>query len=356
VLRGVSDLSTSSFESQPAGSGPYSLDSWERGSKIVLRANPSYFRGAPHIARIDIEFVPDQNVLALRVKDGELDFSPQIPQAAVAELGDTAHLRVLAVPTYSDAELTFNVRKPPLDDARVRRALSIAVDRTRLANDVYRGFAIPDDDLVPPQSPFHVRDASFAPNGDPAQAQRLLDAAGWKLGPDGIRHKGSETLSFALTTQGGYAQITADAVQVQAMWHAIGVDAGVRPILSNMLYAADGVMPRGDYQVALEPNGYAVTADRADTLTTAGLPPGRNYSRYTDRDVDAWTAAARVTNDFNARKALYTKISERVRHDAPLCPLVWTKLVYVYNSALHGLRPESVNSDFWNVYDWTLDR
>ena len=49
-------------------------------------------------------------------------------------------------------------------------------------------------------------------------------------------------------------------------------------------------------------------------------------------------------------------VSERVRRDAPLCPLLWIELVYVYNGALHGLRPETVNSDFWNVYDWTLDQ
>jgi peptide/nickel transport system substrate-binding protein len=356
ALRDVSDLSSSSFESRPIGSGPYVLDSWERGSKLVLRANPGYFRGAPHIARIDLEFVPDQNVLALRVKDGELDFSPQVPQSFAAGLHDTPQLHILAVPTYSDVELVFDVRKASFDDARVRRALSLAIDRARLTEDVYHGFAVPDDDLVPPQSPFHVTSASFAPRGDPDQARRLLDAAGWKLGSDGVRHRAGAALAFALTTQAGYAQIASDAVQVQAMWRAIGVDASLRPILSNMLYAAGGTMRRGDFEVAIVPDGYAITADRADTLTTAGLPPGRNYSLYTDRDVDAWTAAARVTEDLGARKALYTKISERVRRDAPLRPLLWTKLVYVYSGALHGMRPETVNSDFWNVYDWTLDQ
>jgi len=356
VLRGVADLSTSSFESRPLGSGPYLLDTWERGSRIVLRANPGYFRGPPHIARIDLEFVPDQNVLALRVKDGELDFSPQVPQAFAAGLHDTPQLHVRAVPTYSDVELVFDVKKPPFDDARVRRALDLAVDRARLTRDVYHGFAAPDDDLVPPQSPFHVRSAAFGAAGDPDQARRLLDAAGWKLGADGLRHKDGTALSFALTTQAGYAQIGSDAVQVQAMWRAVGADASLRPLLSNMLYSAGGPMQRGDYQVAIVPDGYATTADRADTLTTSGLPPGRNYSLYSDRDVDAWTAAARVTNDLAARKLLYARISERVRRDAPLRPLLWSKLVYVYSGALHGLRPEPVNSDFWNVYDWTLDQ
>ena len=187
VLEHVDDLSHSTFESAPVGSGPYALERWDRGSLIVLRSNPLYFRGKPHIDRIDVSFVPDQNVLALRVKDGELDFSPQMPQTFSAQLHDSPDLRVRAVPTYSDVELVFLTTTSPFDDARVRRALSMAVDRRRLASSVYHGFALADDDMVPPRSPYHTNDASFRPSGDVPQAARLLDAAGWKLGSDGVR-------------------------------------------------------------------------------------------------------------------------------------------------------------------------
>ena len=356
VLRNVTDPETSTFESAPIGSGPYAVERWERGSRIELRANPRYFRGKPHIDRIEIDFVPDQNVLALRVKDGELDFSPQMPQTFAAELHDSASLRVRAVPTYTDVELCFEVQRAPFDDARVRRALSLAIDRKRLVTSIYHGFALADDDMVPPQSPFHTADPTFRPGGSLPEAAHLLDAAGWKLGPDGIRHKGAKALSFSLTTQSGYAAIAGDAVQVQAMWRVIGVDASLRPIVSNMLYAPGGTMLSGNFSVGILTDGYTVSADRADTLTTNGFPPGRNYSRYSDRDVDAWTAQARVTDDLAKRRPLYSAISLRLKRDAPLPVVLWVELVYVYNGALSGLRPEPVNSDFWNVYDWSLSQ
>jgi hypothetical protein len=63
-----------------------------------------------------------------------------------------------------------------------------------------------------------------------------------------------------------------------------------------------------------------------------------------------------VTNDFTKRRALYAQISRRLSRDTPMPALLWTELVYVYSGALSGLRPETVNSDFWNVYDWTLRR
>jgi peptide/nickel transport system substrate-binding protein len=355
VLEGATDDVAARFNAQPVGSGPYAVERWERGNEIVLRANPSYFRGKPPIDRIDVEFVPDQNTLALRVRTGELDFSPQIPQAAAALLHDSATLRVRSASTYADLELVFQTRRAPLDDARVRRALLLAVDRARLCGAVYHGFAQPADDLVPPQSPYYTRDPHFEPHGDPAAARRLLDAAGWTVGTGGTRAKDGTPLAFALTVPSGYAASIASAIAIQATWKSLGADVNLRPMLSNVLLAPAGTLASGDFNVYIGPTGYATSPDRADTLTTSGLPPsGRNYSRYTDGDVDRWTAQARVASDERVRRALYAKISARVRADGPRVPLLWQRQLYVSNAALLGLRPETVNSDLWNVYEWRL--
>jgi peptide/nickel transport system substrate-binding protein len=358
VLRGVTDLTTSRFESAPIGSGPYAVERWDRGNGIVLRANPNYFRGRPPIDRIDVAFVPDQNTIALRILTGELDFSPQIPQSAAPTLHPSPSLRLVSAPTYNDIQLGFNTRLAPFDDARVRRALVMAVDRAHLVSAVYYGFAVVADDLVPPQSSAYVHDPSVRPDGDPDAAGKLLDAAGWPRGSDGVRRKNGAPLAFVLTVPSGYAAVVNSAVQAQAGWHAIGVEASLKTVPSNVLYApGTGLMPSGLFSAYLVTNGYETSPDRADTLTTAGIPPnGRNYPRYSDRDVDAWTALARTTLVDAPRNALYAKISRRVRSDAPLVPLLWQKQVYAYTSKLSGVRPETVNSDFWNVYDWRLAR
>ena len=356
VLKGVTDLNSSAFESKPIGSGPYRVVSWERGSRLNLSANPLYFRGKPQIERIEFHYVPDQNTLGIQVKTGELDFSPQIPVQFAARLVDTPALRVLSAPTFNDIELVFNTRRAPFDDVRVRRALALAVDRNRLITSVYRGFALPADDLVPPQSEFHASDPSLRLGGDAQGARRLLDEAGWKAGPDGVRSKNGTPLSFSLSLPTGYPTSNAVAVQLQAMWRAVGADASLRPAPSNVLLApATGLVVRGDFELALLTDGYAISADRADTLTSSGFPPtGRNYARYGDPDVDRWTAQARAAVDTATRRALYAKISARVRRDAPVVPIIWQKQVYVYSGAIEGLRPEPVNSDLWNVYDWRL--
>jgi peptide/nickel transport system substrate-binding protein len=356
VLRGVTDLTTARFESAPIGSGPYSVERWDRGNDIILRANPSYFRGKPGIDQIDVQFVPDQNTIALRILTGELDFSPQLPQSAAAQIHASPAIRVSSAPTYDSVQLGFNTRLAPFDDARVRRALVVAIDRDRLASAVWHGLAVPADDLVPPQSPAHVRDPHARTVGDPAEAARLLDAAGWTRGSDGARRKNGTPLAFALTIQSGYAVLAGAAVQIQATWRALGVEATVRPVPSNVMLApVIGLLPAGKFAAFLTPNGYETSPDRSDTLTSGGLPPnGRNYTRYVNHSIDEMTATARRTLDDPARYALYAKISARIRADAPLNELVWQKFFYAYTTKLTGVRPETVNSDFWNVYAWKL--
>jgi peptide/nickel transport system substrate-binding protein len=355
LLASFADLPTSSFESHPVGSGPYALESWERGVRLVLRANPQYFRGPPHIGRIEIDFVPDQNTLAALLRTGEIDFSPQLPQTFALQLRDLPNLRELAVPTYNQLRLQFNTRRPPFSDARVRRAFDIAVDRSRLVTTVYRGFAVPGDDVSPPQSPYHTADPSLDPGGNLPAANRLLASAGWSMGSDGLRHKDGTALAFALTIQTGYPAAAAAAVQLQATWRALGADVTLRPMFSNVLLAPDGTLARGNFNVVLVPYGETLSPDRADELTRPGFPPsGRNYGRFDDPDVDRWTAQARATPDVRARRALYARISRRLAALAPQPSLVWQKQLYVVNRELEGLRPETVNSDFWNVAQWRL--
>jgi peptide/nickel transport system substrate-binding protein len=353
VLEKIGDLNQSSFESAPVGSGPYMLDRWERGNRIVLRANPVYFRGKPHIDRIDIDFVPDQSTLGIRMRTGELDFSPQLTPVIARQLGNVARLRQAIVPQYTALQFEFNTKAAPFDDVRVRQALVLAVDRKRLAQTAYHGLAIPADDLVPPQSAFYRSDPQVPLGGDPARAAELLDAAGWRRGPGGLRAKSGATLSVALVYPTGYAAITACVVQVQAAWRALGIDATLRTIQSPLLYSPTGILASGDFGVSLTTFGYATSPDRAQNITTSGLPPrGFNYPRVSDPEIDALTESARRTYEFSRRKAIYAKISAIVRGRALLVPVLWIENEYAYDKQLTGLRPEPVNFDFWNVYSW----
>jgi peptide/nickel transport system substrate-binding protein len=353
ILKSVSDMRHARFNEQPIGSGPYVVESWRRDSGLRLRANHAYFRGRPAIERLRIDFVPDANTLALQLRAGELDFAPGITPAAVASLRQAASLRVVDAPAYTIINLANRVDAAPFDDARVRRALGIVVDRTGIARKAYLGHAEPASEFVPPWS--HYATTRGPRPADPDAARALLDAAGWGASSDGIRERNGQRLSVTLTTIAGARALLTTATLLQAEWRSIGVEVALRTIPSNALFAPDGVLPSGNFQFALIGEGFATTPDRGALLGSRSLAPnGINYARYRDGEVDRAIEVARTASDPSARRRAFATIAKHVVADAPYVPLVWTRIIFAISRKLDGVKPETVNSDFWNVYDWRL--
>jgi peptide/nickel transport system substrate-binding protein len=242
----------------------------------------------------------------------------------------------------------------PLDDARVRRALSIDADRGTIARKAYLGHADAAAELVPPQSPWAtLRKAKPA---DPQGAATLLDQAGWRAGGDGIRRRDGQRLAFTLTIVAGGRSLQSAATLLQAHWRALGADVSLRPILANQLYAPDGILASGNFRSALIGFGSATTPDRSAILASRSVPPGGlNYARYRNAGVDAAIAAARTSSEAATRHRAFATIAGAVANDAPYAPLAWVRTILAISTKLQGVKPEPVNSDLWNVYAWKLD-
>jgi peptide/nickel transport system substrate-binding protein len=352
VLRGTTDFQRDSFGGAPVGTGPYRVERWERGAVLELRANPGYFRGAPHIDRIRIRFVGDQNTLAVQKRTGELDFVANLPLSQIATLRASPTLVVRRVPTYYLDYIVVNTRLAPFDDVRVRQALSLAIDRGTLARDTFFGAATVADGMVPPWSRYAAA-VPGAARPDAAAARALLDAAGWRTGADGVRRKDGVALAFPMTTVAGQAVLLNAAVELQAGWRAIGVDAELRPLQTTVLFGPDGVLRNGTFALAFVNYGELPWPDLTDNVSSTALPPrGANYARFTDRDVDRWLRESRAADSVEARRAIVARLEARLRERVPLIPVVWESFLYAWNADLRGVRPETVNSDFWNVADW----
>lgn len=355
LLRDVTDFHATPFGGSPIGTGPYRVEHWDRGTGIDLRANPTYFRGAPHIDRVHIAFVSDQNTLALQKRTGELDFVQNLPLTQRATFVDSAAMTVRLVPAYLLDYVVANLRVAPFDDARVRRALALAIDRRSLVDNTYHGAAIAADAFVPPWSHFYTRGAGD--QLDLAGARRLLDASGWRIGPDGIRRKNGAPLAFALTTIAGQTVLLNGAIALQSSWRSIGANVELRPVQSTVLFGPGGILQSGNFGLAFINYGELPRPDIADNVASTATPPrGSNYSHYSDPDVDRWLIESRATDDTNARRVIVAKIQSRLRGAAPLIPVLWERFLYAWSGDLNGVRPETVNSDFWNIADWQWKR
>jgi len=352
LYAGTADINRDYHNTHPVGTGPYRLERWDHGSLLVLKANPDYFGGRPAIDEIDIHIVNDQNTLIAMVASHDLDVASQIAPNELPRLRGVAGVRVALARTYVERLVSFNISHPPFDDVRVRRALAMALDRRRIAATAFAGTAIPADSILPPYSWAYTKD-NGSPPFDASAANRLLDAAGWTLGGDGVRHKDGKPLSFTLINQSGFAPLAAMAVEVQAAWRAVGAQAQIREVPRNTLFGANGIESTGRFDVAIDNTATDADPDRSVYIETSAIAPrGFNFEHYSSADVDRWSEAALRTYDPAVRSRFYALIQRRLNADVPYVPIAWERWAYAINSSLKDFEPEPIGSDLWNAQAW----
>ena len=162
-------------------------------------------------------------------------------------------LKALRVDAFAWSHVDFNLKQPIVSDLQVRRAIAYATDRSEIINKVQHGSGIPaDTDQQPHYSWAFTTDVSHYPY-DPAKAKALLDADGWKVGPDGIRVKNGQRLEFTLSTQTESSNGKATQTVLQRQWRDIGIQADVKNYPSSQFFdnSTNGIIQGGHYDVAI---------------------------------------------------------------------------------------------------------
>ncbi len=193
IFGGDEDIKVNPANSAPVGSGPFKFVEWEKGQHIILERNENFFRkDLPHLDRIIFLTFDDPTKRRLAITNGTTHYTAfsGIKFADIAKLKEDPGL-VVTTEGYAALGPTnfieFNVRRPPLDDVRVRRAVAHAVDREFITQELHHGVS------TPLEGPFHHANKYFAPDSlmrydyDLDKANALLDEAGLAPDADGIR-------------------------------------------------------------------------------------------------------------------------------------------------------------------------
>lgn len=340
-LRGTADLRTAPFNDLPTGAGPFRYVAFRRGDRIVMEANPYYFRGRPKLDRIEYVFIPNENTLTTQILTGEIDLALREQPTQVIRLRDAAGIKLLTTPSVNTGYIGFMNGKPPFDDPRVRRALRYGIDRRRLLATVYHGYGSIWDDPVTPLDPFFGLGVR-AVEADPARAAALLDQAGWRLGNDGLRRRDGKPLIVDFVNQTGN-DIAATIVElVRAQWAKLGVGVNSRTINSDVVFAPGGIAPRGDFGALLYGEGITSAELDATYACKAKAPHGFNYARYCNPRVDALLMRANTTYDDALRASLYLQARRLIAADAPDIPTIHRQDVHAMRPGVSGFRPNGL--------------
>ncbi|HSN72005.1 MAG TPA: peptide ABC transporter substrate-binding protein, partial [Steroidobacteraceae bacterium] len=296
--------------------GPFVLAEWVPNAYVRVDRNPRFYDAANVSLEAVYHHHPDSAATALRrFRAGEFDYVSVVPGEQLEWARENLPSELKLVRGFGTELVVFNTRKPPFDDARIRRALSMAVDRQILVDKVLRGAEEPAYGLVPPQAvnyPEHAA-ADFAStpmDRRRAEARELIRAAGYGPG---------RPLEVELKYTSTDVQQRV-AVALAAMWKAIGVETRLSGVERKALIA-DVQAGRFD---AARYYWLASTSDPASFLERLRADAGPiNQAGYANSDYDRMIDRAETQVDLDERAALLRQAEALALSEHPVAPIYY---------------------------------
>lgn len=338
----------------PVGSGPFRFAGRDGRDAWSFRANPDFpeaLGGPPLLDRLVYRQIPEETALMGELRAGRVHMLLDVPAGAVEEVRADTALRLITAPSRTVAFIAWNTRRPLFHDARVRRALTLALDRRAILEAARNGLGTVASG---PVGPWHwAHDPAWAPAPHaPDSAAALLEAAGWRDGDgDGVRERNGAPFRFELlSTDSRMRQDIATIVQAQLA--RVGVEVRVRTMESAAVGAAvtsperrfDGVILVFAQDWELDERGQ-FACDRV------GQP--FHFSSYCDPELDEVMEALPLTLDGDERRRLYRRFHEIVARDQPYTYLWFETTAHATRSALRGVRADA-RGPLAGVRDWWL--
>ncbi|GAC1694131.1 MAG: hypothetical protein NVS9B3_12360 [Gemmatimonadaceae bacterium] len=326
---------------RPIGTGPFRFGDYRAGDHITVVRFDGYWAGRALLPGITFRFLPDPATRVLSLRAGETDVVAEFPR----EVSDPRVVRS-AVSGYEALDVTIHGRRPYdlMSERAVRRAVAAAIDRERIARDVWVGAADPTPTVVPTAALGVSASRIRGPVYDPAAARALLDSAGWRLGADGVRERGGRRLELTLVVGFPNPYIHRPMPElVQSAMREIGIDLHIVKVADDAVYQARIKSGDGDLWAEAGGQNDANPCFLAQLLFYGGprLHPS-GYARLfaPGPRLDGFVDACRegVTRDDVERNAAD---AERVLVDEEfvVIPLAATRRVWGVSERVHGFVP-----------------
>jgi len=349
---------TNPWNTKLVGTGPYVFKEWVRGSHIVLEKNPNYWRKErPYLNRIRFRTISDPGARAAALEAGEVQYTPfsAVPPADVQRLKKLPNLHVETggygtfVPVFF---FDFNLANPLFKDKRVRAAFAHAIDRQALADKVWFGFARPATGPIPRvHAELYTAETTQYPF-DPKRAIALLDEAGMKPGPDGVRlHINHYTMPYGdLFRQAGEV-MREQLRQVGIDIKLVNLDLG--PFLRQIYGDRNFDTYSTYYNSAADPQ-FGVLRRYWSKTIQKGVA-WSNATGYSNPEADKLIEASFTENDVHKRRALLVAVQKLAQDDLPSVNLLEIQHFSIVANRVHGLN--TTRDGFAHAFDTTwLDK
>ncbi|MES2522039.1 MAG: peptide ABC transporter substrate-binding protein [Gemmatimonadota bacterium] len=336
------------FSTAPVGNGPFRFVDRVAGRRWRFARNekfPSELGGPPHLRQLVVAVVDEAATKYAGLVSGELDLAGVSPTMAHLVKRDPT-LALLTPPALFTTVLAFNTSERPFDDARVRRAVSLSLDRRRIVDAAVAGYATPAAGAVPPGLPFS--DARV-PVHDGATADRLLDDAGWRRGADGVRARAGAAFVVELLTVGS-GDLAVEQL-VQADLAARGITVKIR-VAELAAFLGEVRAPTKAYDFAFTGIPGDLAMGHLSALFMSSQRGGAlDYTAFHDKALDAALEAARRA-DVRSAPLAWQRVDLLLAAETPVAWIYHSRGVQGISRLMSGVHMD-LRGELVSVSQWT---
>lgn len=332
--------------------GPYVVSELKLGSHITFTANPHFYGKKPKIKKIIFKHIPNTGTLEANLRSGTIDMvSPlgfAFDQAIAFDKkvkADNLPFKVLFKEGTTYEHIDLNLDNPFFKDIKVRKAMVHAINREELTKALFEGKQRPAVHNLSPLDPWYTEDPkkiTVYPHSRRIAA-KLLDEAGWKMGPDNYRYKDGQKLSFTfMTTAGNKTRETVQTL-LQSQWKAVGVEIIIKNEPARVFFA-ETTRKRNFTGMVMYAWVSSPESTPRSTLHSSNIPTeknsfsGQNQPGWANANVDKFLDQIEIEFNANKRKELIHKILKEYTEQVPVIPLYYRSEIAVIPTNMKGYR------------------
>ena len=327
------------YSEQPVGTGPMVFSSWLPNDNFTVTAFDEYWGEKPKATRISVRVIPESSSRTIALETGEIDIVESVPAVDIPRVMENKGLKTVTQTSTSVTYVSFNTRKAPFDNVKVRQALSCAVDKQAIIDVICEGYAQQVDTIYPPAMPSYDESIDLYPY-DIERAKQLLTEAGY---PDGftieIATSGDERNRIAQLLQSDFSKIGVNLEITLLEWGAYLDYIGGT---GHQMYIVG-------WSSGMEPDGSTTPLFHSESVGPTG-----NRSWYQNEELDALIDEGKSTMNMDDRLGIYKEIQRIVMEDAVWIPLFARETVIAMNKNLEGMLISPTDSHIY-VYSYVKE-
>jgi peptide/nickel transport system substrate-binding protein len=347
-----SELRRAPFGDRPTGNGPFRFIERRPGQTWTFARNADFapsLGGPPALERLVVAVVDEASTKFAGLVSHELDLAGISPSMAQLAAADPA-LRVVDYPVLVVYGVIFNAHRRPFDDARVRRAVALAIERDRIIEAALAGFAMPASGPVSPDHPFALVEGSRV---DTTLAAALLDSAGWPRGADGLRRRAGDALAFELLTVGSADNAAEQLIQANLARLGIRVDIRQRE-MGAFLAEVRAQDKRFDAILTGVPGDLSLgyLSSMFDSRLAGGA---LDYADFHTARLDTLLARTRAAADDAERREAWHDVQRELARQMPVAWLYHARGLQGMSRRLQGVRMD-LRGELATIAEWHIER